>query len=65
MSAGELGTSSSRRLLNINSTRSLPFLQPHGEQAPLPFSPHKEPSTKGQGRVRIENRNHKKTSLGS
>lgn len=39
--------------------------QPQRAEQPLPFPAHKEVSTKGHGRVRIENRNNKKTPLGS
>lgn len=45
--------------------RALPSLQPQRAEQPLPFPAHKEASTKGHGRVRIENRNNKKTPLGS
>lgn len=38
---------------------------PERAEQPLPFPAHKEASTKGQGRVRIENRNNKESPLGS
>lgn len=45
--------------------RALPPLQLQRADQPLPLPAHKEASTKGHGRVRIENRNNKKTPLGS
>lgn len=38
---------------------------PERAEQPLPFPVDKEASTKGQGRVRIENRNNKKSPLSS